>query len=209
MTKHLRAASKESLISLAALLSRFGYLAIFVGTILEGETILIMGGFAAHRGYLELPWVMLIAFLGATVGDFVIYFLARTRGRAWLEKSEKLRRRVKRVEPHVHRHGNIIIIGMRFLYGLRTVLPVAIALCGVPPKRFVSLSIFGAVLWALIGGAAGYLFGEALERAIDSVEKYEVEVLIGLVVAGALVYLIKRYIAGSREKALEVSGNEP
>jgi membrane protein DedA with SNARE-associated domain len=34
------------------LLQKFGYLAVFVGTFLEGETILVMAGFFAERGYL-------------------------------------------------------------------------------------------------------------------------------------------------------------
>src|SRR5688572_33421924 len=41
---------------LTQLLDHYGYLAVLVGTVLEGETILILGGFAAHQGYLHLPF---------------------------------------------------------------------------------------------------------------------------------------------------------
>ena len=47
------------------LIQRFGYAAIIVGTFLEGETILVIGGFAAYRGYLSLPLVMVCALLGS------------------------------------------------------------------------------------------------------------------------------------------------
>lgn len=54
-------------------IEHFGYLAILVGTLLEGETFLILGGFAAHRGYLDLSLVILSAFLGTVLGDQLFY----------------------------------------------------------------------------------------------------------------------------------------
>ena len=50
---------------LESFLAKYGYTAILLGTIFEGETVMIMGGFSAHRGYLEmLPWVVLAGFMG-------------------------------------------------------------------------------------------------------------------------------------------------
>ena len=39
---------------LESFLAKYGYIAILLGTVFEGETIMIMGGFSAHRGYLDL-----------------------------------------------------------------------------------------------------------------------------------------------------------
>jgi len=58
-----------------AFIKHFGYLAILIGTFLEGETILILGGFAAHRGYLDLSLVIMSAFIGTFFGDQLFYFL--------------------------------------------------------------------------------------------------------------------------------------
>jgi membrane protein DedA with SNARE-associated domain len=50
---------------LESFLAKYGYLAILLGSVFEGETIMIMGGFSAHRGYLDLlPWVVLAGFAG-------------------------------------------------------------------------------------------------------------------------------------------------
>lgn len=40
--------------TLTALIASYGCYALFVGTFLEGETVLIAAGFAAHRGILDL-----------------------------------------------------------------------------------------------------------------------------------------------------------
>lgn len=61
--------------TLDQLIDTYGYWAILVGTLLEGETILLLGGFAAYQGYLALPWVILAAFIGAFCGDQLFFFL--------------------------------------------------------------------------------------------------------------------------------------
>ena len=53
----------------------YGYWALLVGTFLEGETILIIGGLSARLGILELPYVMLIAFIGSFFGDQFYYYI--------------------------------------------------------------------------------------------------------------------------------------
>ena len=67
--------------SIEILIQKFGYLAIFIGAFLEGETILIVGGFAAHRGYLLLPYVIFSAFLGTLFGDQLFFFIGRFKGK--------------------------------------------------------------------------------------------------------------------------------
>ena len=63
--------------TLQSLIDTYGYLAILVGTFFEGETILVLGGFAAYRGYLHLPWVIIAAFVGSLCGDQLFFFLGR------------------------------------------------------------------------------------------------------------------------------------
>ena len=53
--------------SFEALISTYGYAAIAIGTFFEGETILVLAGFATHQGYFKLPWVVVFGFLGTLV----------------------------------------------------------------------------------------------------------------------------------------------
>src|SRR5438552_17178506 len=72
------------------LLHKFGYFAVFAGTFLEGETILVMAGFFAERGYLELLPVILVAFLGAFVGHAFWFWLGRTKGVQLLKRFPRM-----------------------------------------------------------------------------------------------------------------------
>ena len=67
---------------LAALIQQYGYAAVFVGSVLEGETMLVLAGLAAHRGYLSLQWVMAVAVAGAFLGDLICFLTGRFLGAA-------------------------------------------------------------------------------------------------------------------------------
>ncbi|MBX9756712.1 MAG: DedA family protein, partial [Pseudomonadaceae bacterium] len=58
-------------------LQDFGYFALFLGTFFEGETILVLAGFLASRGYMQIEWVLVTAFFGSYAGDQLWYYLGR------------------------------------------------------------------------------------------------------------------------------------
>lgn len=77
------------------LIEAYGYLAIFVGAFLEGETIIAMGGFAAQRGYLDLPKVVVVGLFGGFLGDQLYFFLGRRHGSDLLARFPGLTHQLK------------------------------------------------------------------------------------------------------------------
>ncbi len=177
---------------LDTIIQTFGYPAVVVGSLLEGETMLIAAGFAAHRGYLRLEFVMGLAAVASFLGDQFFFWLGRRHGPALLGRFPSLRPRVERVNTLLERYHLPIILGVRFLYGLRVAGPIAIGLSNVPRWRFFWLNLAGAVVWAVAIGAAGFLFGGALEVLIEDLHRHEGWILIGVLAAGASVWLIRR-----------------
>lgn len=174
--------------SLETLISTYGYPAIAVGTFFEGETILVLAGFASHRGYLELQWVVVSAFLGTLFGDQLYFFLGRVKGTKALKNRPHWMASSERVLDLLRRHQLSLILGFRFLYGLRTVTPFLLGASGIPPFRFLVLNVVGAFLWAVSIGVSGYLFGHVLELLIGKVEHYELLLFVTLAVAGAVIW---------------------
>lgn len=154
-------------------LQEFGYFALFLGTFFEGETILVLAGFLAFRGYMDLKVVMIVAFLGSYAGDQLWYFLGRKHGRKLLARKPRWQLMGDRALEHIRRHPDIWVLSFRFVYGLRTVMPVAIGLSGYPPGRYLLLNGIGAAIWATALAAAAYHFGAVLEGMLGSVKKYE------------------------------------
>ena len=178
---------------LQALLENYGYIAVFFGALLEGETILIMAGFAAHRALLHFPWVVAVAAAGGFLGDQIFFALGRYRGRQMLARFPSLQRHAARVDDLINRQSTWLIVGVRFMYGLRVAGPVLIGMSlQVPRLKFVTLNAIGAVIWAAVVAGAGYLFGQAVEMMLQDAHRYELELLVGIAAAGVVVWTIRR-----------------
>ena len=189
--------------SLAQLVDSYGYSAIIVGSFLEGETVLILGGITAKLGYLQLPWVIVCAFIGSLLGDQLYFFIGRYRGTAFLRKHPNWAPQVDKVNRILQRHRIKIIFGFRFLYGLRTVTPFVIGMSQIPMAEFMILNILGAAIWATGIGMLGYSVGHALDFVLDDLRHYEMEVLGTVLVIGVavgLLYLLRSGRKGHQER---------
>ena len=166
----------------------YGYLALFIGTYLEGETILVIAGFLAHAGYLELQWVMLTAFLGTFAGDQTFFYLGRWKGIAFLEKRPLWHSKTDKVFDLLHKHQIPVILGFRFLYGVRNVTPFVIGASKIHPLKFFALNFLGAGIWAIAVGYLGYTFGDLAEAFLGTVKKYEMYILGALIAVGIAMF---------------------
>lgn len=164
----------------------YGYLAVLLGTLLEGETVLMLAGFLAHQGHLDLGAVLLVAFIGGSAGDQVFFWLGRASGARLQRRSPTLATASDRVGPLLRRHDAALIFGIRFMYGLRIAGPIAIGALGVSPRRFAVFNLLGAAVWAPLVGGAGYLSGHALEAWLGDLEWLE-GLLVAIAAGGALI----------------------
>lgn len=176
--------------SLEELISTYGYAAIAIGAFLEGETVLILGGLAAYRGYLELPWVLVSAFWGTLLGDQLYFYIGRAKGQRVLEKHRNWKSGSEKVFPLLNKYQVLLILGFRFLYGLRTVTPIVLGASRIAPFRFLLLNILGAFTWTIVIGGMGYLFGHTLEIILGDVKRYELLLFAGLAALGVIVRIL-------------------
>jgi len=183
--------------SLARLVSDYGYLAVFVGSLLEGESILLLAAYAAHRGYLSLPIVVAVACCGAILGDQIFFFSGRWFGDALLRRVPTLEARAETVNRLLIRFHAGLIIGLRFAYGLRIAGPVVIGMSTLSSRRFLFFNAVGALIWAPLVAGVGFVFGHAMERLFVDFKEFETLGLVGLalliiVVSGVLRFLPRR-----------------
>lgn len=178
--------------TLQQLIHDYGYLAILVGTFLEGETIVVLAGFAAFGGYLSLPMVMVVSILGSTAGDQLYYWIGRRYGTTLLDRRPTWRARFDTVHNRLVRHRDLFILTFRFFYGLRTVSPFLIGMSDVRPRRFAILNVIGAIVWAVSFSFAGFALGTAVEMFLVRARRYERYVFGCILVAGLLFWLIRR-----------------
>jgi membrane protein DedA with SNARE-associated domain len=180
--------------TLQSLIESYGYVAVFLGCYLEGETVLVLGGFAAHMGYLSLPAVIATAAVAGFIGDQTLYWIGRRWGETIFTAHPKLaalRPRAKRV---VDRYGTWAAFGLRFMVGMRLAGAITIGASGFPQRRFLPANAAGAIVWASAIGGAGYVFGQAFTVFLERARHLELWAfaVVGLVATVAVVVLRKR-----------------
>lgn len=179
-----------------ALIERYGYFATFAGTLVEGESLLILSGLAAHRGYLSFPVVALVGAVGGAIGDMIFFVLGRHYGQDLLSRFPRFAPAADRVLSMIERHPTATILGVRFMYGLRTAGPAIIGTTKVPLTHFVVVNLVGAVLWSACWAGAGYLLGKAAEHLLGDLAKIERELFGAAIVAIVLGLVAYRVWAG-------------
>lgn len=191
---------------LQQLIVDYGYWALLIGTFLEGETILVIAGFLAYSGYFQLPWVILTAFAGTFAGDQSFFYLGRYKGIAFLEKRPLWHSKTDKVFDLLHRHQIKVVLGFRFLYGVRNVTPFVIGASRMHPGKFFLLNGLGAALWAATVGYLGFEFGDVAEVILGEIKHYEMHFLLGLVAIGAVLFWRSMHLAKrARENAADTS----
>ncbi|GEJ57807.1 DedA family protein [Anaeromyxobacter diazotrophicus] len=187
---------------LLRLLTHFGYLAIAglltlggLGFPVPEELVQLTAGYLARRGPLWLPFAMAAAYVGIVAGDAFFFHLARQQGPRLLE-----RRAVARVltparravlDRHFDRHAFLTIVVARHLSGLRLAAYALAALHGVRPRTFVLADACSALLSVPLVVSLGYFFAAHLEEVKKRVHEAELLVLVGAIVAAAVVVLVK------------------
>ena len=163
--------------ALEQFVTAYGYLALFVGTFLEGEIIVALAGFLAHQGYLEPRWVAVSAFAGTLCGDQLYFHIGRHGGERWLERRPAWQPRLAVVRSHIHRHQNWLMLSFRFVYGLRTITPFALGAAQISPWRFLAFNVVSASAWAILFTVLRYYFGQAVSILLKDVHTFELAAL--------------------------------
>jgi membrane protein DedA with SNARE-associated domain len=178
----------------ADVLVKYGYFGIAIGAFIEGETILLLAGYAAQQGLFDVRLVLLLGFVGAFEGDQLWFYLARRHGGQWLARRPDLAAKATAATRLLERHATLFILSFRFIYGLRNLGAVAVAVSDVTTRRFVALNAAAALLWSVLVIGAGYVFGEAAAALLDQLAGLQKQILViaGLVAFAAVASIVLR-----------------
>ena len=184
---------------LSSLLHQYGYLLIFLGTLAEGETLLMLGGYFAHRGYLDLGGVIATSFIAAVCGDQIFFHLGRSHAKVLLARFPRLRDKVNLALQRVEHHQVKVVLSMRFLWGLRIALPVALGLTRMDARKFFWLNLLSAAVWSSVFAFVGFGTSHLVTGIVDNLHHYEKWIAVGVLLVAALILWIRWH--GARRAA--------
>lgn len=175
--------------SIESFITQYGLAAIFLGAAFEGETSVVTGGLLAHQHLLPLIGSAAAAVTGSFAADQLFFFAGRH-----YRDTKRVRRIAEKPAfakalDTLERHPTIFILGFRFLYGLRTISPVAIGTSHVPARTFMILNAISALVWGVVFTGIGYVFGDGLIELVDKVMPKQKLVGVAILVAVAAVVI--------------------
>jgi membrane protein DedA with SNARE-associated domain len=171
--------------------------ALFVGFVLPGETLAIIGGVTASLGHTSLSWVIVVVILAAVIGDSVGYEIGRLFGPR-LMGSKMLARRQERLESaqdFLRRRGGSAVFLGRWTAFFRAVMPALAGLSGMKYRVFLPWNAIGGIAWGATAVTAGYLAGESYHRVEKWLGRGAAAVVGLIVVVGVIVWAVRRHRA--------------
>jgi membrane protein DedA with SNARE-associated domain len=144
------------------LLKQYGYGILFIWSILEGEMGLIMGGLLCHSGDMNLVLAIFVAGLGGFVGDQIYFYIGRYNKEYIAKKFPHHNRKFALATLLLRKYGMGIVFIQRYMYGMRTILPIAIGLTRYSAKKFAIINIISAWCWAALTIVPVWYFGKEI-----------------------------------------------
>ena len=176
------------------LVQDIGPWAIALGAGFEGETAAIAGGVMAHHKVFPIWAAWLACALGAFFADEMFFQIGRRfRDRPFVVHARQ-KPAFARAVGFIERNPTAYILIFRFLYGLRTVSPMAIGLSSLPLRRFAPLNALACVIWSAIYTMVGYWLGPDVDRLLAAMAPYKTQLMIALPIPGTclLIWLLWR-----------------
>jgi membrane protein DedA with SNARE-associated domain len=167
-------------------IEKYGYLAILLGTLVEGEIFLALGGVFARQGLMNMWIVIGMAMAGSFLSHSLFYCLGRCCGQAVVQRFPKLKAGYPKAQALAQRFGPACILIVQFLYGMRLVTCLVLGSLKLKTIPFILWQLLAVSIWALGMALAGYAFGAAIQSLVSRLEilvTVAVAVIIALVVA--------------------------
>ncbi len=150
-------------------LSTYGYIILFLYSLGGGFVALMAAGILSYAGKMDLYLSMLVAFAANFIGDLALFYIGRYNKEIIMPYLKSHKRKLALSHLLMKKHGYKIIFIQKFIYGLKTLVPIAIGLTKYDFSKFTFFNLIASFVWALVIGYASYFAGGFLIKAFSFV----------------------------------------
>jgi len=158
---------------LMTLISEYGLWIVFFGMIVEGTTVIILSGVLCHMGVLPCEETIVVAILGAIVGDQIWFFIGGHYAQKFLSKFPSVELQVKKLQDSVHSKADWLAVSSRFIYGGAVAFPLVLSMHNYSHKRFTIIDAVGVSFASLAGLSLGYFLSDSFQKVLGDVSNIE------------------------------------
>ena len=172
----------------------FGEAAFFVGFVLPGETAVLLGGFLASTGHLDIVPLVVLIVVSAILGDTVGYEVGKQFGPRVVRLGfmRKHQDRIERAQDMLRRRGGPAVFLGRWTAFFRAVMPGIAGLSRMPYRVFLAWNALGGLAWGITFTLVGYFAGASYEKVASAIGKGAAVVIALLVISGIVFWRVRR-----------------
>lgn len=175
-------------------LLEWGYVLLFVYSLGGGMVGILAAGIVSASGHLNLYACVLLAFASNLTGSTLLFILGRYYKKDLMPYFRKHRRKLALAQLKIKQHGNFLIIFQKFIYGLKTFVPIAAGFARYDFAKFSALNALATALWAVILGYLGFLAGTFIRQIADAISAYPfIFPLFLLSLVGGIWFYLSRF----------------
>jgi membrane-associated protein len=162
--------------------------ALFVGFVIPGETVAILGGVAASLGHVPFVAVVIVVIAAAILGDTVGFEVGRHLGGrvVRMRAFDGHRRRIEQAQDFLSRRGGAAVFLGRWTAFFRAVMPALAGMSKMHYPTFLAWNAAGGVAWGSVAVTAGYLAGRSYAK-VETWLGRGAGIAVGVIVVVALV----------------------
>jgi len=176
----------------------YGYIGLFLYSLGGGFIALMAAAVLASQGKMDLGLAMGIAFVANFVGDTLLFYMARYHKSEMMNYLRKHRRKLALSHLLMKKHGRWVIYMQKFVYGIKTLIPLAIGITKFPFGKFTLHNFVATIIWTAVIGFGSYLAGNVLMSAYEAVADKPYLAPIILVVIGGSIWFYMSWATKKR-----------
>lgn len=161
----------------------WGYLALFLYSFGGGFVGLAIAGVLSYAGDLNIVISIIVAGSSNFLGDQFLFYMARTNKSYAKETMKKYGRKVALAHLMMRRHGSTVVFVQKYIYGIKTLIPLAMGLTKYSFKRFTAYNILATIVWSILVGYSSYILGELVLTYAEDYKYYGVAFILAIILS--------------------------
>lgn len=183
-------------------LEQWGYVLLFLYSFGGGYVGLITAGVMSALDKMDLCISIFVACAGNTLGSSLLAYLARYQKKDMMQYMQKHRRKIALSQLWLKKYSSWLIFFSKYLYGIKTLVPLAIGFSRFNLKKFLMFNLIACVIWAIIVGLCGYYASSGIIMLLEKIDAHSYLMPIVLLVLGMILYIIITQVSKKVKKRL-------
>lgn len=159
----------------------WGYIALFLYSFGGGFVGLVMAGVLSYAGDLNIIVSIIVAGVSNFIGDQFLFYMARTNKDYAKTTMKKYGRKVALAHIWMKKYGSTVVFLQKYVYGIKTLIPLAMGLTKYSFQKFTVYNIFATALWAVVVGYLSYMAGEVILTYAEDYKYYGLAVVATII----------------------------